>query len=83
MKVTEVSYSMLRVTRQFENDRVEVTIQLEEGDSPSKSLETARLLCDENLAAGREASLRDKLKDVMSTAKGRTALERFVNNCEK
>lgn len=79
MKVTEVSYSMLRVTKQFENDRVEITIQLEEGDSPSKSLETARLLCDENLAAGRDASLRDKLKDKMSTPEGRTALERFLH----
>jgi hypothetical protein len=78
MKITEVSYSMLRVTKQFENDRVEVTIQLEEGDSPSVSIEKARMLCDESLAAGREASLRDKLKEKMSTPEGRTSLERFL-----
>lgn len=79
MKITEVTYSMLRVTKQFENDRAEVTVQLEEGDSPALSLEKARSICDESLAAGREASLRDKLKDKMSTPEGRTSLERFLN----
>jgi hypothetical protein len=78
MKITEVSYSMLRVTKQFENDRVEVSIQLEDGDSPALSIEKARQLCDESLAAGREASLRDKLKEKMSTVEGRTSLERFL-----
>lgn len=80
MKITEVTYRMLRVTKQYENDTAEVTIQLEDGDSPSISLEKARSLCDESLAAGREASLRDKLKDKMSTPEGRASLENFLRH---
>lgn len=79
MKVIAVTYSMLRVTKQFENDRAEVTVQLEDGDNPALSLEKARSICDESLAAGREASLRDKLKEKMSTPEGRTALDRFLS----
>lgn len=78
MKTIQVAYAMVCVTKQFENDRAEVVIQLEEGDSPAVALEKARSICDESLAAGREASLRDKLKDKMSTPEGRAQLENFL-----
>ncbi len=81
MKVTEVKYAMKRVTKQFENDTAEVTIALDEGDKPEEALEAARKMCDDSLAAGRDANLRDKLKDKMSTPEGRASLERFLNNC--
>ena len=81
MRVKEVTYAMKRVTKQFENDTATVTIQLEEGDSPAIALEKARTMCDESLAAGRDAGFRDKLKDKMSTPEGRASLERFLNNC--
>lgn len=83
MKIKEVSYSMKRVTRTYENDTATVTVLLEEGDSPAASLEKARQLCDDSLSAGRDAHLRDKLKDKMSTPEGRVALERFLASCCK
>jgi len=81
MKVSEVTYAMKRVTKLYENDTATVTIVLEDGDSPAIALEKARNMCDESLAAGRDASIRDKLKEKMSTPEGRTQLERFLNNC--
>lgn len=81
MKTTQVTYEMKRVTKQFENDTATVTIALEDGDSPAIALEKARNICDESLAAGRDASIRDKLKDKMSTPEGRAQLERFLNSC--
>ncbi len=82
MKVTEVKYSMLRVTKQFENDRTEVVIQLEEGDDTQAALEEARKQCDIALASGRDASLRDKLKEMMGSKEGRAALEQFLRCCK-
>lgn len=81
MKVTEVTYEMKRVTKQYENDTATVTIALEAGDKPEEALEAARKMCDDSLAAGREASMRDKLKKQMETPEGRASLERFLNNC--
>lgn len=81
MKVSEVTYEMKRVTKQFENDTATVTITLAEGDKPEDALEAARKLCDDSLAAGRDANIRDKLKDKMSTPEGRADLERFLNGC--
>jgi hypothetical protein len=69
---------MLRATKQFENDRVEVTLDLEPGEDPVAALEVARKQCDDALAVGRDASLRDKMKQQMSTPEGRAALERFL-----
>ena len=83
MKVTEVKYSMLRVTRQYENGRVEVVVQLDTDEDVQVALEKARKECDDALAAGRDASIRDKLKDLMSTPNGRVALERFLSGCNK
>lgn len=81
MRIKEVTYAMKRVTRQFENDTATVTIQLDDGEDPAVAMEKARTLCDESLAAGRDSSLRDKLKDRMSTPEGRASLERFLNGC--
>ena len=78
MKVTQVTYGMLRVTRQYENDRAEVVVQIEEGDNIQAALEKARAECDTALAAGRDAGLRDKLKEKMATPEGRVELERFL-----
>ena len=80
MKVSDVTYAMKRVTKLYENDTATVTVVLEDGDSPLAALEKARTLCDESLAAGRDAGFRDKLKDKMSTPEGRVQLERFLNN---
>ncbi len=83
MRVSEVTYEMKRVTKQFENDTATVKIVLEDGDTPDVALERARAICDESLAAGRDASIRDKLKEKMSTQEGRAQLERFLNSCCK
>jgi len=83
MKVSEVSYAMKRVTKLYENDTATVTVVLEDGDSPMVALEKARTLCDESLAAGRDVSLRDRLKAKMSTPEGRTELEKFLTGCPR
>lgn len=45
MKVKTVTYAMLRVTKQFENDRVEVTIELDAKDKPQDAAELAKREC--------------------------------------
>ena len=50
MKVKTVTYSMLRVTNLFENDRVEVTVELDTGDTAAKALAYARRECKKALA---------------------------------
>jgi hypothetical protein len=47
-----------------------VKIVLEDGDTPDIALEKARTICDESLAAGRDASIRDWLTDLMGGATG-------------
>jgi hypothetical protein len=45
MKVKTVTYATLRVTKAYENDRVEVTIELEKGDKPSDVVRKAKKFC--------------------------------------
>lgn len=50
MKIKTISYSMLRVTKQYENDRAEVTVELNEGDDPGEAVKMARDVCEKALA---------------------------------
>lgn len=45
MKIKSVTYAMLRVTKQFENDRAEVTIELDPKDKPSDAFDMAKKEC--------------------------------------
>jgi hypothetical protein len=79
MRVTKVTYGMVRPVRQHATDRAEVEIDLDPDiDDTKAAFETARRLCDEALAAAKDNALRDKLRNVMSTDKGRADLERFL-----
>ncbi len=49
MKVKQISYSMLRVTKQFENDRVEVVIELGPKDEVADAVKEAKRLCEKSL----------------------------------
>lgn len=51
MRVTKVTYAMLRVTKAYENDRAEVTIELDEaaGDSVATAFKHAKKLCEKAL----------------------------------
>jgi len=50
MKVTQVTYAMLRkLSDDFENDRVEVVIELEENDDVDRASARAQRLCKEAL----------------------------------
>lgn len=42
MKVKTITYSRTYQVRQFEPERIEVTVELEEGDDPKKVIEEAR-----------------------------------------
>lgn len=78
MKVTKVTYGMVRPVRQHATDRVEIEIALDGGEDERVALETARKLCDEALSAAKDNALRGRLRDVMATEKGRADLERFL-----
>ncbi len=45
MKVKQITYSTLRVTRQHENDRVEFTVELEKGDKVTDVVEKVKEMC--------------------------------------
>jgi hypothetical protein len=78
MRVTKVGYAMTRPVRHGATDRVEIEIELDSGEDERIAIETARKLCDEALSAARDSALRVRLRDVMSTDKGRADLERFL-----
>jgi len=81
MKITEVKYAMTRVTKQYENDRAEVAVALEPGDSVSEAYARARSACAEALdTSKRESDLRERIKVKMSTPHGREQLERFLSD---
>ncbi len=43
MRITSVSYSALRVTKQYENERVEATVEVYEGEDPDKAFRKAKM----------------------------------------
>lgn len=45
MKIVKVTYGMLRVTKPYENDRVEVEIELGHDDSFEDAVKEAKRLC--------------------------------------
>lgn len=45
MRVKSITYAMLRVQRQFENDRVEATVELEAGDTIAEAIAEAKRVC--------------------------------------
>ena len=58
MKVTQLSYSMLRVKAQYENDRVEVTVELNKGDSVSDAVHEAKAICAAAIMEGKSVTRR-------------------------
>lgn len=45
MRVKEISYAMLRVTKAYENDRVEVTVEINEGEEVGDAVKLAKNAC--------------------------------------
>lgn len=45
MKIKTVTFAMLRVTKQYENDRAEVTVELGPNDDPQKAFDLAKREC--------------------------------------
>lgn len=50
MKIKTLTYAMLRQTKQFENDRVEVTVELGANDKVSDAVKEAKAVCEKALA---------------------------------
>ncbi len=63
MKVRSISYSMLRKTTTYENDRAEVTLELELGDSFESAVERAKELCTEALSAPKPKTRYDRVRE--------------------
>lgn len=78
MRITQVGYSMLRVTKQYENDRAEATVEVGPKDDPVEAYELARKTVTDALARGREGTLRSRVEARMATARGREDLERAL-----
>ena len=49
MKVKAIRYAMLRKTGQYENDRAEVEVELQEGDTVAEAVKSAKKLCEKAL----------------------------------
>lgn len=50
MKIKTITYAMLRSTAQYENDRVEVTMEVDEKDSLGDVVRRAKRVCQAALA---------------------------------
>lgn len=50
MKIKTITYRMLRVTEQFENDAVEVTVQLNANEDEGEAVRMAKSTCEKALA---------------------------------
>ena len=53
MKIKQVSYSMLRVKAQYENDRVEVIVELDKGDTVEDAVHEAKAICAAAIMEGK------------------------------
>lgn len=53
MKVKTVTYAMLVNTGNYEHERFEVTVELEDGDTPSEAINRARAFIDSKRAKGK------------------------------
>lgn len=49
MKIKSVAYSMLRVVAQFENDRVEITVELDKDDKLETIIPKLKQSCEQAL----------------------------------
>jgi hypothetical protein len=79
MRITQVAFRTLRVTKQFENDTAEVVVQLDEHDTAQTALAFARSECLASLALAKDATLEDRLKAKLSTAFGRAKIQAFLD----
>lgn len=88
MKTKTVSYSMQRAVPQspgmprYANDRAEVTVELEDGDTPEAAIATARAQCAAAITQIENVEIETKLKSLTATAQGRARLSSFLRDVE-
>lgn len=51
LRVTQVAYSMLRVTKQYENDRVEITVEVPANEDFDFAVQWCKAACEAALQA--------------------------------
>lgn len=71
MKVHTVKYGMLRVHAQFENDRVEVEMIVEDGDKLSDVVKEAKAICTAALQADRNVTRRSTFDEALNETRRR------------
>jgi hypothetical protein len=69
MKVHAVKYGMLRVTAQYENDRFEVEMLVEEGDRLGDVVAEAKAICTAALSADRNVVRRQTFEEAFDAAR--------------
>lgn len=84
MKI-KLTYMRVRTMRAGATDTIAVETEISSdadgnigADAIKAAFETARTRCDEALNATGETAIRARLRDMMSTEKGRADLERFL-----
>lgn len=76
MKVQAIKYAMLRKTDEFENDRCEVTIELETGDLVGDAVREAKVICEAALQAEEPETIqRTKTFEDLYQVRARRGLE--------
>ena len=76
MKVKEITYGMLRVKAQYENDRVEVRVELAEGDSVVDAVHEAKAICAAALMEGTKVAKETTFDEALDSARSRLAKKR-------
>lgn len=61
-KLKTIGYSMLRKTELYENDRAEVTLELDPGDSLESATDQAKACCE--IMLGRKSTLEEQAREV-------------------
>jgi hypothetical protein len=54
MRITTITYAMLRKTDTYENDRAEVTVEINEGESLGEAVKLAKRACERALVTSAE-----------------------------
>ncbi len=68
MKVSSVTYGRLRITKPYENERVEVSVVLDEGESVDEAMSKARMLVMKELGLTPTPDAIKKAKQILKEA---------------
>lgn len=81
MKIKTLLYAMLRKTNQYENDRAEVTVEIEDGDDMDVVVADAKATCEAMLLTPPASPRRETFTTVKSRACASSPLRGCDGRC--